>query len=916
MKNTITVAIALVAAVAAHASDISPDTFANPPRRYAPYVWWHWMNGNVTKEGITGDLEALADNGIAGAMMFDASCDIPKGPITFGTREYFECIRHAAKEAKRLGLELGIANGTGWANSGGPWVTPADSMKYTTCSETPVKGPVHFDKVLPRRADDNGFYADIAVVAVKGIDRRIPTEVSTVENAPVVTSKPEDLEFSVKAKKGNVTTVVAAEKVTAAGFSWRISFPWHCNMPGIAEIEISDDGKEFRHLETMPFHVSFFNTQFPELRRHTFAHPTTFKALRFTMRCDWKIKLEEFHLESEPRLEDIDGKKLRVKMPFAKSLATDAKIGVLDPAETVVLTEKMDRDGRLAWDVPEGDWTIIRIGYHANGKLVSSSGTAAGRGLEVDKLSAPAVERHFEAYVGRLMRLLGPDGDAVKMALNDSFEAECQNWTQGFELEFERRMGYSIVPYTPVFTGRIVGSVEKSEKFLTDYRKVINDMFAENYAGTLLRKAHEYGLQFYLEPYGNGPSDDFTYARFCDVPQCEFWSRPYVDRFWLSTGPNLGYVEEVVASADAWGHNIVAAEAFTASAGYGRWLVYPYSLKCQCDHAYELGVNRIFFHRFTHQPWLKPKYPGMTMGPWGMHFDRTQTWWRECAEFVRYQTRCQYMLQEGTKVKDDICHRRNQLADWYFVTSTNHSPVTVEKSCAVIGRVPEIWYPETGDMVTAAKWRYENGRTVVSVGLPVAGSAFIVFRNGGGTLPQEVVRKTTRTIPVEGPWKVRFESPAGREPPPMELTPGMKWNESEIRDLKYFSGSAYYSRKIDVSGLIELAKPPSLAPLNRLVLNLGDVKDFATVTVNGKTFRTLWKPPFEIDITDAPKNVQNPVVFDVEIRVTNRWPNRLIGEDFLPESERTTWTSWKHWSKRDKLLDSGLLGPVKLEIRH
>ena len=888
------VAAAIVMASAASAADISPVTFANPPRMYAPYVWWHWMNGNVTKEGITADLEALAGNGLAGAMMFDASCHTPMGSVTFGTHEYFDCLRHAAKEAKRLGLVLGVANGTGWANSGGPWVTPAESMKYTTYSETPVKGPMHFDAALPRRIDDNGFYEDIAVLAVKGVDHRIPADVKTVN--------------------GNIAIVTAAEKVTAAGFSWRISFPNHWNMSGTAEIEVSDDGKEFRHLETMPFYVSFFNTQFPDMRCHTFAHPVTFKAMRFTMHCDLKIKLEEFHLEAEPHIEDIDGKKLRVKVPLAKSQATDAKAGVLDPAETVVLTEKMDRDGRLVWDVPEGEWTILRFGYHSNGKLVSASGTVAGRGLEVDKLSAPAVERHFEAYVGKLMRLLGEDGESIKMVLNDSFEAGSQNWTQGFETEFERRMGYSIVPYMPTFTGKIVESVEKSEKFLADYRKVLNDMFAENYAGTMLRKAHEYGLQFYLEPYGNGPSDDFTYARFCDVPQCEFWSRPDTDRFWLSTGWHLGNVEEVVASADAWGHRIVAAEAFTASANEGRWQVYPYSLKCQCDHAYELGVNRIFFHRFTHQPWREPKYPGMTMGPWGMHFDRTQTWWRECAEFVRYQTRCQYLLQEGIKVKDDVCHRRNALADWYFVTSTNHHPVTVEKSCAVVGRVPEIWYPESGEMVTAANWRYENGRTVVFVDLPIAGSAFIVFRNGGGDLPLQQTYTKSRTIPVEGPWKVRFESPAGREPPPMEMTPGMKWNESDIRDLKYFSGSAYYSRKIDVSSAIELEKYPSFKPKKRIVLDLGDVRDFATVTVNGKVFRTLWKPPFRIDITDAPKRSQRPIVFDIEVRVTNRWPNRLIGEDMLPEDERTTWTSWKHWSKDDTLLDSGLLGPVKLEV--
>ena len=855
---------------------IDPQAFADPPRKYSPHVWWHWMNGNISKAGITADLEALAGAGIGGAMLFDASCGIPEGPVKFYSPEFFDMVRHAAKEAKRLGMALGVANGTGWANSGGPWITPADAMKFTTVSETPAEGSRRFEAVLPRTTDDHGFYEDIAVMAVRDFSAPIEANVSVTDH---------------------VVTVTSDRPVTAAGFSWRLAFKWHWSMTGDATVEVSEDGTTFRKLEDLPFQVSYFNTAIWGLRRHTFVRPVTFKALRFTTKCAWPITIAEFRLENEQRLEDLDGKKLRYKMPFAATKIEVAGDGILGEGDVIDLTGRMSADGKIAWDVPEGKWTVLRIGYCANGQLTSSSGSTAGRGLEVDKLAVSPVERHFEAYVGKLKRLLGADGDVVTMVLNDSFESGSQNWTQGFADEFRRRKGYDLRPFLPTFTGRIVSSVEKSEKFLADYREVLGDMFAENYAGTLQRKAHEYGMDFYLEPYGNGPSDDRTYARYCDVPMTEFWAHANTDVFHMSTGPNIGYAEEVVASADCWGQPIVGAEAFTASCGWDRWQVMPYSIKAQCDHIYELGVNRMIFHRFVHQPYDPPQYPGMTMGPWGMHFDRTQTWWPEAKEFVAYQRRCQYLLQQGVKVADDLCHRRDATADWYFVTSTNHFPVTVEKTCAVVGRVPEIWYPEDGRTVRASRWRVEDGKTVVSVDLPIAGCAFVVFRASESALPVERVTKETARTPIAGPWQVSFKSLCGGAPTSRTFEKLTSWTEAEDPLLKYFSGSATY--------VAEFAAKPEKGV--RYVLDLGDVRDFATVTLNGKAYRALWKPPFEVDVTDVLSESNR-----LEVRITNRWPNRLIGDDFLPENERFAKTTWKHWSKKDKPLVSGLLGPVAL----
>lgn len=913
-RETKTVSLCLVAlglisagAFAAGTADsISPALFRSPPREYGPYVWWHWMNGNVTKEGITADLEALAESGIAGATLFDESCGIePAGPVRFGTESFLEHIRHACKESRRLGLKLAIVNSTGWANAGGPWVPPEDSMKFVTVSETPVTGPCRFDGVLGRIAenrdhylkdadkddvyfdsmmmtDDHGFYEDIAVLAVRGIEKPIPAQV--------------DLETGVATARMDGPKRVA-------GFSWKFHYPWKSTSRAKLIVEASEDGTSFRPVETVAVYVDYFNSLLNGPRRHTFRRPVSCRALRVTAEDEAgrrRLAFDAFAPEADQHLEDVEGKCLRYRFPLAETAIDESVTPPIRPEEIVNLTARMDRRGRLVWNVPPGEWTILRVGYHANGKMVSSSGTLAGRGPEVDKLAVGAVERHFEAGVGRLMRLLGEDGKAITGVLNDSFEAGSQNWTRGLEREFETLRGYSPIPYLPAFTGRIIGSVEETERFLKDFREVLYELFARNFAGTMLRKCHEYGLEAQLEPYGNGPTEDVKYTRYCDLPMAEFWSTPRTEPAYnVSTGPILGSVEQVVAAADLWNHGIIAAEAFTASPGNGRWQVTPHAIKAQGDRAFLLGINRLYIQRFCHQPWKTPRLPGMTMGPWGMHFDRTQTWWPEAKEYVRYVTRCQCLLQSGCKVKGALCHRRDKFADWYFVASTNLFPTEVEVPCDLTGRVPEIWYPETGETVRAATWRVEGESTVVNVKLSRAGSAFVVFRNANPDVPPERVlcQKTVRDLAT--PWRVTFFSPLDDGPASRTFGTLAPWNESEDDALRHFSGSAVYETTLDLGPIL---------PGERLFLDLGEVCDFATVALNGRTYRALWKPPYEIDVTEAVRPGANALA----VRVTNRWPNRLIGDARLRPEQRKTWTSWPHWGKDDKLLKSGLLGPVRV----
>jgi hypothetical protein len=502
--------------------------FLNPPASAKPHTWWHWMNGNITKEGITADLEAMANAGIGGAQVFNAGENIPHGPIQFNSPEWIDMLVHAASEAKRLGLELCIHNCAGWSSSGGPWNTPEHSMKIVVTSEIQVKGQTQVTTAPPQPQTNLDFYRDIAVLAF-----RTPASNST--------------------------------------------------QPAIASLNA-------------------------------------------------KIFLDRSDIQYETPSQ----------IPPETAIPQDA---IID------LTEKLLASDSRAnlWEAPEGDWTILRIGYTSNGRN-NHPAPSEGTGLECDKLSREAVKAHWDGHIGLILAALGksdgPDNPGFNIVLIDSYEVGTQNWTQGFEKEFQVRCGYSILKFLPVFTGRIVDSPAITERFLWDFRRVIADMFAENYSEYFGELAHKAGLLYSSEPYGNSPSDDIQYGSFSDIPMGEFWQSG-------GHSVNSGNAKLPASIAHVYGKKFVGAEAFTAAPDAGKWMKGPFDIKAQGDAVYCGGVNRMIYHRYAHQPWTNPvRYPGMTMGQWGTHFERTLTWWEQGKDWLRYQARCQYMLQEGRFVAD------------------------------------------------------------------------------------------------------------------------------------------------------------------------------------------------------------------------------------------------------------------------
>ena len=321
---------------------------------------------------------------------------------------------------------------------------------------------------------------------------------------------------------------------------------------------------------------------------------------------------------------------LRATYPVLPADSTIAKDRI------VMLTGESCKNGRVNWNVPAGKWTLLRIGHTTTGKD-NHPAPIDGRGLECDKLSKEAAEVAFNGLMGKVIADSRPlVGEAKTMVSThiDSWEVGSQNWTPKFREEFQQRRGYDPLPLFPVMVGHVVDSLEVSERFLWDVRMTISDLVVENYAGRFQELARQHGIRLSIEAYGE-PADDLTYAGRADEPMSEFWS-------WDKFGAAFSCTE-MASAAHVYGKRILGAEAFTASDSE-RWQGHPAYIKDLGDWAFCEGVNRFVFHRYALQPWTNPERPpGVSMGPWGLHYERTQTWWEQSRAWHEYLARCQYL---------------------------------------------------------------------------------------------------------------------------------------------------------------------------------------------------------------------------------------------------------------------------------
>jgi len=641
-------AIALILAPAAAAADDALAAgFSHPPEAAKPRTWWHWVSGNISKEGITADLEAMKAIGLAGAQLFTVDQSDVKGPVAFMSPEWRDLVKLAVEESNRLGLELSIEDGEGWSESGGPWVTPAQSMQKVVWAEANAQGGGRISLAIPQPLTVRGYYEDIALFAFPTVRGDLPPSAATITTSAGPTPPPGPRPsgpIAVALPTPDQPQWVRLEFVGAEPFrSLRVETPapLRDNPPTTAqwELQVSDDGRTFRKVCDVATHGT---TTFPETSGRYFRLWLPILPPRATELVFTKIELAG----------------VRMDKPEAHAgMAVDRSVNRFSdlPADrdAIASSSVVDLTGKTEWNAPAGDWTIVRIGHTSTG-ITNHPAAPATEGLEADKLSRGAMTAHLQGgSMGAVIHDSGPlVGRSLQYILCDSWEAGCENWTPLIRDDFRRRHGYDLQPWLLALTGRIVGSTEMTERFLWDFRRTLADLVAENHYGTMQDFAHQNHMGLYAEAVGiNLPTvaDQLQCKGRTDIPMGEFW----VGQYWPGQTP-IDDTKEAASAAHIYGQNIAAAEAFTARAEFGSWAQDPYSLKALGDLELCLGINRFVFHRYAHQPWLDRK-PGMSMGPWGTNFERTNTWWEPAAAWMSYLSRCQYLLQQGTFAAD-VCY--------------------------------------------------------------------------------------------------------------------------------------------------------------------------------------------------------------------------------------------------------------------
>ncbi|MCX6895494.1 MAG: glycosyl hydrolase, partial [Verrucomicrobia bacterium] len=258
MKRTLMMVwLAGLGLCAATAGDLEKN-FAHSPDSAKPLAWWHWLDGNITSNGITGDLEAMKRAGLGGTYLFNSAVGFPDGPVRFMQPQWLALMDHTLNEAKRLGLQFGIHNCDGFSQSGGPWITPETSMKELTWTVKEVEGPAAIDLALAQPETKENFYRDIAVVAFpvpqgrvltgQGTDTTLRGSVATAELAKLVDGKPETKALFPTATNGNTVEFVFPTPRTVRSLVCRNASPhkWEEDFP--IAMEVSSDGQNFRRV--------------------------------------------------------------------------------------------------------------------------------------------------------------------------------------------------------------------------------------------------------------------------------------------------------------------------------------------------------------------------------------------------------------------------------------------------------------------------------------------------------------------------------------------------------------------------------------------------------------------------------------------------------------------------------------------
>lgn len=633
MKRLTTLALVLCLAILSRANDTT-----------RPWTFWYWMYGAVSEAGIKADLQAMKDVGLGGCylMPIRGAAERPEyqGTADALSDNFWRMVDCALEQADSLGLEMGIHICDGFALAGGPWITPEESMqKIVFCDTIVTGGKHHFLMQKPLHYDN--YYEDIAAYAIpvtvplgspKGSLSYSP-EVTINAKGVLCADEPCWIQYEFEKP-----TLVRNVEIEPSGTNIQ------CQR---LMVKVSHDGVIFQTVKQLtPPRQGWQNTDF----NTTFSIPpckVKYVRLEWTPEgtepgaedldaAKWKpvLRLKDIKFGSWPLIDNWEGKAGYVWRIAPETPDIDLPYeDFLHPRD--IKPFKMQGDYADV-ELPEGTWRILRMGHTSTGHTNATAGGA--KGLECDKFSRKAVSKQVDRWFGLFMNR--PNHKVVKYLHVDSWECGSQNWSRNFAQEFERRRGYDILPLLPVYAGvPMIGA----EETLRDIRKTINELVNEVFFVTVAQKAKEYGVQLSSESVApTMVSDGMEHFKYVDVPMGEFWLNS-------PTHDKPTDMLDAISGAHVYGKNIVQAEGFTEVRGV--WDETPASIKALLDRNFALGMNRLFFHVNTHNPWLDRK-PGMTLDGIGLFFQRDQTWFPEAKPFVDYITRSQTLLQKGKPVVD------------------------------------------------------------------------------------------------------------------------------------------------------------------------------------------------------------------------------------------------------------------------
>ena len=650
------------------------EQFQNPSDEAKPWTFWYWMYGVVSKEGITADLEAMKHAGLGGTYLMPIK-GIHEGAQYDGkaqqlTPEWWEMVRFSMEEADRLGLKLGMHICDGFALAGGPWITPKESMQKVVWSDTIVDGGKLNALRLPQPEAYENYYEDIALFALPVEDAadEMPAKITCVNLATANNVK------SAQTVNMDAAGVIRSSYPCYIQYEYKQAFT--CRNIEIVlngnnyqahrlKVMASDDGVNYRFVKQLvPARQGWQNTD--ENSTHSIP-ATTARYFRFYWTPEgsepgsedmdaakWKpnLKIKQLRLHQEARLNQWEGKAGLV-WRVAES-AREEEIGKEDCyslSQVINLTEQYknapashSKEKTITAVLPKGKWKLLRMGHTATGHTNATGG--GGKGLECDKFNPRTVRKQFDNWFAQAFVKTHPEvaRRVLKYMHVDSWECGSQNWSDSFAKEFRTRRGYDLLPYLPLLAGIPMESAGRSEEILRDVRTTIAELVVDVFYQVLSDCAKEYDCQFSAECVApTMVSDGLLHYQKVDLPMGEFWlNSPTHDK------PND--MLDAISGAHIYGKNIIQAEGFTEVRG--TWDEYPAMLKTLLDRNYALGINRLFYHVYVHNPWLD-RQPGMTLDGIGLFFQRNQTWWDKGAKaFSEYATRCQSLLQYGHPVTD------------------------------------------------------------------------------------------------------------------------------------------------------------------------------------------------------------------------------------------------------------------------